>query len=81
MGKRTSGQDALDRAAAILREHFGHAVVVIADGDTEDSFHLSKFVGNASCCRGLLSDAFQEEFNPGLEIEIEKDDDEETETE
>lgn len=81
MTKRTPGQNAVDQAAAILREHFGQAVIVWADGDSSESIHGCMFIGNASCCRGLLSDAYQEEFNPGLDIEIESDDDDETETE
>lgn len=75
MAKKLTKEGVLDQAAALLREHFGHAVIVIADGDDETSIHFAKFIGNASCCRGLLSDAFQEELHPGLEIDIEADDD------
>ena len=81
MPKKLSKEGVLDQAAALLREHFGHAVIVIADGDDAESIHFTKFTGNASCCRGLLSDAWNEEFNPPLTIEIDDDAEDGTETE
>lgn len=74
----TTKIDNVIRAMSLLREHFPAAVIIVADGDDNTCSQATVFGGNRSCCRGLLADAYDEEFS---EIVLETGDDEQEQDE
>lgn len=75
-GRGVGRSEIVEAAAALLREHFTHAVIIIADGDEDETGQYTRFIGNWSCCRGLLADAYEEEFDRIDTLDDDADDDE-----